>query len=307
MQPHPNSPCSGKFGVCLDVLLTSKCNGGCKFCIEKGGYHPQETASPESLAKTINDHPAKTILLLGGEPTLYPHLNELLGMIRGKETFLTTNGSKLTPDFVRGLTNASKLFGINLSRHHFDSLKNSEIIGTSMPSDEDIFRAIRMLPVPVRLNCNLVRGGIDSNNAVRKLLQWSQDVGVFRKVRLSELSGNPDLWVSARSIMEGLSLLHDDPWGCGCESEFTYGGVPVTVRRICQYVEGIPEEEAKHLRKTVLHCDCHQSPVRSHCEPSERPATREDPCHPSRKNQCSQLANVLYPNGQLSVGWRKAV
>lgn len=48
----PRNSCAGGYGNCLDVKITNLCNGNCSFCIERGGYSPENQKGPvELLAK----------------------------------------------------------------------------------------------------------------------------------------------------------------------------------------------------------------------------------------------------------------
>ena len=115
---HPANSCAGGYGNCLDVKITNACNANCTFCIEKGGYCPKERPVKELALETINSD-AETVLILGGEPTLYPHLAEYLAMIRPwkKHIYMTTNGSMLKDGLPEAI--APYLDGINISIHHY--------------------------------------------------------------------------------------------------------------------------------------------------------------------------------------------
>lgn len=92
------------------ITLNRDCNLRCKWCYAEGtGYHPQDTM-PLKMAKDILDLckslQFRHVKLLGGEPTLYPDLFELLAYA-GKEQIRTgflTNGVLLSDkSFTRAL------------------------------------------------------------------------------------------------------------------------------------------------------------------------------------------------------------
>lgn len=80
---HPINSCAGGYGKCLDVKVTNQCNARCAFCIERDGYCP--TAGDVSeLNNATKETEADNILILGGEPLLYPNLEQYVQAIRRK-------------------------------------------------------------------------------------------------------------------------------------------------------------------------------------------------------------------------------
>ncbi len=97
----------------LHVELTSRCNFSCEFCPDRPMQRPRGTmplptlacllseAGQEGLARQVHFH-------VMGEPLLYPDLIEAVRMARGNglETWVTTNGSLLTPEVLTDLAEA---------------------------------------------------------------------------------------------------------------------------------------------------------------------------------------------------------
>lgn len=91
----------------LFIDLTSRCNMSCCYCFN---YGTVMNASPIDLPihifqKLFEDDSAKNIsnwFLSGGEPILYPHMDELLGLFQhhGIRPKIATNGSLLTPEVI---------------------------------------------------------------------------------------------------------------------------------------------------------------------------------------------------------------
>ena len=52
--PHSKNFCGGSFQDWLEVMLESRCNGRCSFCIEKDGFRPNNKISWQELSQTIN-------------------------------------------------------------------------------------------------------------------------------------------------------------------------------------------------------------------------------------------------------------
>lgn len=79
----PRNSCAGGYGNCLDVKITNICNSSCAFCIERGGYSPENQKGPVELAlDTVSQADFPTVLILGGEPLMYPRLLQYLELIR---------------------------------------------------------------------------------------------------------------------------------------------------------------------------------------------------------------------------------
>jgi pyruvate-formate lyase-activating enzyme len=228
---NPNNPCSGKYGKTLDLKLTNKCNGKCPFCIEQGGYAPKELDDPKKMADIINAKDIKTLLVLGGEPLLYPKIIELLSYIRKDlDIFMTTNGSLLTPELGKALSPYLK--GMNISLHHSTSSKNMELTKVELPEEGAIlYKAIHAFGVDkVRINCNLVKGYVDSDAEVKKMIELCKKMGI-KRIRFAELQNCPAMYVDARTIFPDLP---DNPFVDGCEQEYKReDGITVTVRETC--------------------------------------------------------------------------
>ena len=113
----------------LQVVLTTKCNYQCRYCFvncEKGKNHI--IADIESLKKIIKvgkGFGVNKIKLTGGEPLLYPHMEELLNYIRKIEipyVDLTTNISLLTERNIK-LLNKYNVNAITLTLNTLDEEK----------------------------------------------------------------------------------------------------------------------------------------------------------------------------------------
>ncbi|MBQ2877039.1 MAG: viperin family antiviral radical SAM protein [Clostridia bacterium] len=113
----------------INYHITNSCNFGCTYCF--GKFDKQQDPSP-SAAKEVVDSIAAyfeangitdgRINLAGGEPTLYEHLDQLIDHIssRGILCSIVTNGSNLTPEYIRSL--GGRVYSIGLS---IDSLLDS--------------------------------------------------------------------------------------------------------------------------------------------------------------------------------------
>src|SRR4030042_3080758 len=93
----------------LRVALTDYCNLRCFFCSNEGmdlsckNLRHIDLESLKYLLKVTKDGGLNNLSLTGGEPSLYPHINELLEYIKGlnlKQTFFHTNGAYLTKELI---------------------------------------------------------------------------------------------------------------------------------------------------------------------------------------------------------------
>jgi Molybdenum cofactor biosynthesis enzyme len=225
---NPNNPCSGKYGKCLDLKLTNTCNGKCLFCIEDSGYSPKNTANVEELTKKINKQDIQTLLVLGGEPLMYPDIVKFLSLIRKDiNIVITTNGSLLTPDLAKAMTPYVK--GMNISIHHSTSKRHKELTKISLDS-ETLYKSIHAFGTSkIRINCNLVKGYVDSKKEVEAMYVMVQNLGVS-KIRFAELQKCPALYVDARSIFTNVP---SDPFKDGCEITIPKKDMEVLLRVTC--------------------------------------------------------------------------
>ena len=76
------------------VVLTRNCNLRCNFCyVKDAGYCENEMVNFENLKKIVDfccDAKVKYVFFTGGEPLLYPYLNDILVYIKEKEHPITT-------------------------------------------------------------------------------------------------------------------------------------------------------------------------------------------------------------------------
>lgn len=268
MKPHSNNFCGGNFQDWLEVYLTPKCNGKCSWCVDKEGWCPEEKVPWYQLASSIKKSKAKNIILLGGEPTLYPRLQQLITAIKDQEkrVYITTNGSRLTPAFCR--ENLKGINGINISIHHYNQYMNRDQVGFLL-SKRDIVSSIITLHeqgATVRLNCNCIRGFIDSREKVEDYIRWGWKLGVD-SIRFAELKLDDKSFVDFTDIFQDVKDINNNPFLFGCNINTTILGMPINLRQMCGF------------------------------QTSKRPK----PTDP----EISIQKKVLYPDGKLYNGWQQ--
>jgi len=97
----------------MEIEFNSECNFNCIYCYTKNESSPDEL-SREEFKKVIleaRELGVRTMVILGGEPTLYPHLLEMIRFMRqqGLMVELFTNGARMTHDM------AAELFALDVT------------------------------------------------------------------------------------------------------------------------------------------------------------------------------------------------
>ncbi len=95
----------------MDLAITYRCNNNCSHCYNARSRQYPELSLEEwkAVIDRVWDQRIPHIVFTGGEPTLYPHLTELIAYAEslGVITGLNTNGRKLAdPAFVQSLVDA---------------------------------------------------------------------------------------------------------------------------------------------------------------------------------------------------------
>jgi len=225
--------CGGAFDNWREVMLYEKCNGICSWCIERHGYHPREHVPVEILISLLRQDEATHVILLGGEPCLYPQLHQLVeGIADIKEVYLTTNGTKFTMPFI--IANLTGLAGINISIHHYDLSRNQAITGITLDEEtlEWAIAICRHLGIHTRFNCNLIKNEIDSAQEIEAYIRWAKERGVDR-VRFAELKNAEDQFVDLAALFPNQYGLNENPYIEGCNQDAVLWGMPVNFRQMC--------------------------------------------------------------------------
>jgi len=259
MEPNPKNFCGGNFHDWLEVNLINKCNGKCSWCIERRGYHPQYVASWQEMADAVIKTDRENIILLGGEPTLYKNMKELVfNLIQAnRKVWITTNGGLITREYIQ--TNLKGITGINISIHHYDLGKNKEITGIDLKK-ETLFEAIEELKkngVRIRFNCNCIERYIDNEKEILKYIEFAKSFNVLN-VRFAELKYDNGSFVDLAKILNYKYGLNDNPYILGCNNEAVVNGVKIDFRQMCGLQTDKrpkPENPTMKYPKAVLYYD----------------------------------------------------
>jgi organic radical activating enzyme len=236
--PNKSNFCGGAYQDWCDVVLTTKCNGSCKWCIEKYGYKPDTTLAADELADRVLSTGKNNISIVGGEPTLC--LEKLVSVCRvfnaaGRNVYLTTNGCNIVKVCNLLASGELVLSQCNVSLHHYNMEKNRVITGVAIDPIELSYsvRAVRNGKTKYRANCNLCIGGIDTNTKVKEYIQHAVLYFGFHEVKFAELSFADDDFVRADSVFEDVPELSLEPFQNGCNHSFNYEGSLIHVKRVC--------------------------------------------------------------------------
>jgi len=229
---HPDNFCGGNFSDWLEVNLTPACNAKCSWCVENAGWHPKKHATWQEICEEIIRNDRKNVILLGGEPSLHPHLKEIVRYLNNHQfnVYITTNGSRLYGI----LSHMEEFAGINVSIHHYDLEKNREITGLELQQYylHDAITNLHQTETQVRFNCNLIKNYINSKEEILRYIDWAKQMGAD-SVRFAELKNDDDSFVDLAKILDYEHGLNDDPFNCGCNKNCVIDGMPVNFRQMC--------------------------------------------------------------------------
>jgi radical SAM protein with 4Fe4S-binding SPASM domain len=123
----------------MEIEFNSDCNFRCVYCYAVNGKPPDRELTPGEFRDVIlqaRDLGARRIIVLGGEPTLYPKLMEMVLFIKeqGMDVEIYTNGASVTGDFARRLYEAGAM--VVLKMNTFDRKKQDMISGAAGAYDQ---------------------------------------------------------------------------------------------------------------------------------------------------------------------------
>lgn len=156
------------------IPIQSRCNASCIFCItryrQESGWG--EVLSLDSLNQMNNLDIEKIEITGGGEPLLHPQINEIIQKSCDKIfTQLYTNGKLLNRLSKDSLNKLNKLC---ISRAHFDSIKNKELMGINI-NDQNLTHFTKK--IKTKFSLVLTRSGIHTYKDILKYIEWVSSVG----------------------------------------------------------------------------------------------------------------------------------
>lgn len=194
--------------------LSLGCNADCPFCIEKDSCRKNEISTEgyisklnESLIELHQKGIYPTVTVTGGEPCLFgDRLTKVLRTVKKNSVAkfnVNTNGILLTKEILR-IIKEVEMPHLNISLHHYDLAKNSELFGIEAITKEQLQFIKKELGATyydttrVRLQCVLIKGYIDNLEEVKKYLDFALELGfdnvAFRGLsKLKKVGLNPNL------------------------------------------------------------------------------------------------------------------
>ena len=169
------------------IPVEKLCNASCGFCItDSRKTSDKEFIDIGDLDKIIRSFVHQEIEKIeitgGGEPTLHPHLNEIIDICSSKtKTQLYTNGST----FLRKIKNLDELEYLCISRTHYDERENERIMGIK----QDI-SYIKLGSTPIKLSLILLKSGINKRKEILSYLHWAEKFA--KKVVIRQLFQHDD-------------------------------------------------------------------------------------------------------------------
>jgi len=213
--------CMGVMGSRLVIKVNNSCNGKCFFCVGRDNK-PLPTVDVKELiekANELKDYP--NVLILGGEPTLYKHLEELVKGIAPykKKITITTNGSNLSCL----LPIVQYLDKIIVSIMHYYKEKNKEIVGVNIEDDGKLIKTFAELnpKLKLRVNCVMLQSSIATIEDMKKMAEYVKSLG-FNSLRFSEVT-SPKLYdenfVNISYLLKDYGIHQKDTVTHGCYLE----------------------------------------------------------------------------------------
>lgn len=173
----------------LSIVVTNKCQRNCFYCINSEtdclSALPLDKGI-DNIRKLVDKYKIKEVIILGGEPLLYPYLYQLIEELKNLKliTRLTTNGIQLlkhTENLIK-----SGIDGINISFHNEDFIKFYEL--------EKAYRKFKRNKIKVRINTNIWRGNHDDPikciDFLNKLSNYGDEIRVSNLIPKDSFSVN---------------------------------------------------------------------------------------------------------------------
>lgn len=239
--------CDGIYEDSADIRFTKICDNKCDFCIEKNGISFDCSCKPnvKELIKSTIKSGKGDILILGGEPFLYP--NELLEYIKGikyavNTIYITTSIPYTFKDekYYSTICEILEIIdGLNVSFQHFDSEVNNSILNASNKFNriDAISKYTEKYANKMRISINLVKGYIDNYDSLFKFYETMNYIGV-KHIKINELQHSEDLYVSYERDIIKSKMKSAYSYGCQTEIIFDkFSNIKTTLKRSCFLVE----------------------------------------------------------------------
>lgn len=191
----------------LSIHLGEACNANCQFCIAHLRYlneskiYNKPTLEKEKYLLRLNNilnllkDISPSVSITGGEPTIFEILPDVIDVLiqnNVRKRTMTTNGSHLLKNNKNILNKLIdyKLEHLNISRAHYDTNKNKDImqINENLSDMElkEIISECKKNNINVRLSCALLKNGISTIEEIKKYMEWAETIDchnvIFRQL-----------------------------------------------------------------------------------------------------------------------------
>ncbi len=224
---------AGNSLLTMEIEFSLHCNYNCLYCyVGQDEFLPEELTFDEirDVIGQAKDMGAKKIILLGGEPMLYPDLFEHIEFITGQgmEVEMFTNGSNMTPE------NAARLFKNNvrvvLKKNSFKEDVQDELSGKKGAYQiiETALTNLKQAGYPTKNTVLAVSTVICKQNfdELVPLWTWCRDQGILPYFEMITPQGraNANAWMQASSrdvaeLFEKLAKIDRENYGINWEPQ----------------------------------------------------------------------------------------
>ena len=263
LKPSKNSICGNSYNL-LNIKLLNSCNGKCEFCIAAGTPFRKSTDAQKFIDTANSMTKFSKVDVLGGEPTLYPNLVEVLKGIRPykNDIGIISNGSNLK--IIRECI--PYLDTVTLSIHSFDYSKNSTGIYINETELKDLNRN--------NGNAEIIAAVVVTNKTVSNLKEIKEYAKKAKKlgfsaIKLMELvTSNENVdFIDLQDLLIKFGIHQKNATLKGCFFELPelskYLKIKTYIKLCCPYNNvfkaksfGIPTIEYQHDYMNVIQPDC---------------------------------------------------
>lgn len=263
LKPSKNSICGNSYNL-LNIKLLNGCNGKCEFCIAAGTPFKKSTDAQKFIDTANSMTRFSNVDVLGGEPTLYPDLVEVLKGIRPykKSIGIISNGSnlKIIKECIPYLDT------VTLSIHSFDYSKNSTGIVINEQELKDLNKNKEKTEIIAAV---VVTNKTVSNlKEIKSYAKKSKKLG-FSAIKLMELvTSNENMdFIDLQDLLVNFGIHQKNATLKGCFFELPelskYLKIKTYIKLCCPFNNifkaksfGIPDIEYQHDYMNVIQPDC---------------------------------------------------
>jgi molybdenum cofactor biosynthesis enzyme MoaA len=253
--------CDGYYNA-MDVHFTPACDNNCDFCIDKMYDKQNYKTDINKMIEAVKKEKPDIMLILGGEPFINTFdLLEFVQNIRPvvKELYITTTLPHARfpisrHDPVLSNYNTSMILelidGLNVSIQSLSWEENNKILKASVGYDRInvMHGLILAYPKKIRINLNLVKGGIDTKEKLNEALNKLDKIGC-QKVKINELQHTHKNYISYEKIM---NYKWESAYAHGCQTFLKHGNMEVLIKRACFITEFSNKATLSDIFKMII-------------------------------------------------------